>query len=126
MRTNSYVSVAGLLLGVMLVPAAEAAAQGRSVTVTGVNGKTATSTTTVDRDRSDGSVGARRTVVGFNGETRSSTRQTTASDGTVQRQVSHTGFGGRTMSRQGVYTDGGSSHTRTTRNGRTYSRSRQR
>lgn len=126
MHTKSSLSVAGLLLGMMLASAAESAAQGRTATVTTANGKTASATTTIDRDASDGVVGAQRTVTGFDGRTKSSSRQTTASDGTVQRQVSHTGFGGRTMSRQGTYTDSSRAHTRTTRNGNTYTRSRQR
>jgi hypothetical protein len=126
MRMKSCLSVAGLLLGVMLVPAVESAAQGRTVSVTAANGKTASATTTVDRDASDGTVGADRTVSGFNGRTKSASRQTTASDGTVQRQVSRTGAGGRTASKQGVYTEGSASHTRTTRNGNTHTRSRQR
>jgi hypothetical protein len=126
MRNRSLVPLAALVLGIVLASADESAAQGRTVTVTGANGKSATATTTVDSDASDGTVGAQRTIIGFNGKTASSTAGKTVENGTVQRQFSRTGFGGRTSSRQSIYNEQGSSHARTTRSGKTYARSRQR
>jgi hypothetical protein len=99
MRNGSLVALAALVLGIVLAPADESAAQGRTVTVTGVNGKTATATTNVDSDASDGTVGAQHTIIGFNGKTASSSAErpsrTTRSSGSSAAPASVVGPVGR-------------------------------
>jgi hypothetical protein len=97
-----------------------------STVVTTAAGKTATASTVVDADRSDGRVGVLQTATGPDGRTASRARSTSRQDGAIVHDASRTGFDGRTASKQGVYTRDGRSHTRTGRAGRTHSWSRSR
>ena len=115
MNTRAMTIAGALVLGIMLATASESFGQHRTSTLTTHRGGTVT--TTVDRDRSDGSVGAQRVVTGPNGRTAAASRSTTVQDGTIVHQRSETGFNGRTASRQDVYAPGSSSHSRTGRLG---------
>ena len=119
MNTRAMTMTTTLALGIMLTTASESFGQHRTSTLTTRRGGTVT--TTVDGDRSDGSVGAQRVVTGTDGRSAAASRSTTVQDGTIVHQGSETGFNGRTASRQDVYAPGSSSHSRTGRLGQSRS-----
>jgi hypothetical protein len=125
MQTRTLISAATLLASLSMMPVSQSFAQeSRHSTVTTSRGGTIT--TTVDKDASDGNVGVQRSVTGPNGKTATASRGTQVQDGTVTHESSRTGIDGKTSSKQGVYTKDGSTHTHTTRSGKTTTWSRQR
>ena len=127
MRITPTIIASAFVLGAAFVSTPAASAQvTRAATITGPQGKSATVVRSIDADRSDGRVGVQRTVTGPDGRTASRSRSTRRDDGAIVHDASRTGFGGRTATREGVYTATGSSHTRTGRGGRTRSWSRSR